>query len=83
MHGHFMGEAMPLAALMLLGTGLAMSFGHCLGMCGPLVGSLAAGAREDANPRQPWPVHVLSTGMEISPFPEMSDRGRSCPLKWR
>ncbi len=33
---------MPLDALMLLGAGLAMSLGHCLGMCGPLVGSLAA-----------------------------------------
>ena len=42
MAGHFMGEAMPLDALMLLGTGLAISLGHCLGMCGPLVGSLAA-----------------------------------------
>ena len=42
MAGHFMAEAMPLDALMLVGTGLAISLGHCLGMCGPLVGSLAA-----------------------------------------
>lgn len=45
MAGHFMGEAMPLDAAMLFGTGLAMSLGHCLGMCGPLVGSLAAAQR--------------------------------------
>ncbi len=41
-----MGEAMPLDALMLLGTGLAISLGHCLGMCGPLVGTLAAAQQQ-------------------------------------
>lgn len=45
MSGHLMGEAMPLDAVLLVGTGLAMSLGHCLGMCGPLVGSLAAAQR--------------------------------------
>ncbi len=50
MTGHLMGEAMPLDAMMLLGTGLAISLGHCLGMCGPLVGSLAA-AQQHRGPR--------------------------------
>ena len=40
-----MGASQPLDAVLLLGTGLAMSLGHCLGMCGPLVGSLAAAQR--------------------------------------
>ena len=34
-----------LVVLMLLGAGLAMSLGHCLGMCGPLVGGLAGAQR--------------------------------------
>lgn len=45
MAGHLMGEAMPFDALMLVGTGFALSLGHCLGMCGPLVASLAAAQR--------------------------------------
>ena len=42
---HFMGAARSLDALMLLGAGLAMSLGHCLGMCGPLVAGLAGAQR--------------------------------------
>lgn len=42
---HFMGAARSLDILMLLGAGLAMSLGHCLGMCGPLVGGLAGAQR--------------------------------------
>ena len=47
---HFMGAARSLDVLMLLGAGLAMSLGHCLGMCGPLVGGLA-GAQQAAGMR--------------------------------
>lgn len=43
--GHLMAEAIPLDAVMLFATGLTISLGHCLGMCGPLVGSLAAAQR--------------------------------------
>ena len=42
---HFMGAARSLDVLMLVGAGLAMSLGHCLGMCGPLVGALAGAQR--------------------------------------
>lgn len=42
---HFMGAARSLDVLMLLGAGLAMSLGHCIGMCGPLVGTLAGAQR--------------------------------------
>ena len=41
----FMGAARSLDVLMLVGAGLAMSLGHCLGMCGPLVGGLAGAQR--------------------------------------
>ena len=41
-----MGASQPLDAALLLGMGLAMSLGHCLGMCGPLVGSIAASQRQ-------------------------------------
>lgn len=41
----FMGAARSLDVLMLLGAGMAMSLGHCLGMCGPLVGGLAGAQR--------------------------------------
>ena len=44
--GHMMGASQPLDAALLLGMGLAMSFGHCLGMCGPLVASIAASQRQ-------------------------------------
>jgi sulfite exporter TauE/SafE len=40
-----MGAGQPLDAALLIGTGLAISLGHCLGMCGPLVASLAATQR--------------------------------------
>ena len=40
-----MGSGQPLDAALLVGTGLAMSLGHCLGMCGPLVASLAGAQR--------------------------------------
>jgi sulfite exporter TauE/SafE len=42
---NFMGAARSLDVLMLMGAGLAMSFGHCLGMCGPLVAGLAGAQR--------------------------------------
>jgi hypothetical protein len=31
-------ETLPLDIVLLAGTGLAISLGHCIGMCGPLVG---------------------------------------------
>lgn len=41
-----LGASQPLDAVLLIGTGLAISLGHCLGMCGPLVASLAASQRQ-------------------------------------
>ncbi len=35
----------PLEFAVVLGTGLAVSLGHCLGMCGPLVAAFGAGQR--------------------------------------
>lgn len=32
-------ETLPLDVVLLAGTGLAISLGHCIGMCGPLVGA--------------------------------------------
>lgn len=43
---HLMGAGQQLDVVLLVGAGLAMSLGHCLGMCGPLVGSLAGAQRE-------------------------------------
>jgi uncharacterized protein len=43
---HFMGAARSLDAAMLVTAGLAVSLGHCLGMCGPLVGALAGVQRQ-------------------------------------
>ena len=43
---HLMGAGQQLDVALLLGAGLAMSLGHCLGMCGPLVGGLAGAQRE-------------------------------------
>jgi sulfite exporter TauE/SafE len=40
-----MGAARSLDAVLLVSTGLAISLGHCLGMCGPLVGALAGAQR--------------------------------------
>lgn len=42
---HFMGAARSLDAVLLITTGLAVSLGHCLGMCGPLVGAIAGTQR--------------------------------------
>jgi sulfite exporter TauE/SafE len=45
--------AEPLHGLMLLTTGLTVSLGHCLGMCGPLVlGFSAAQRSRGASPRE-------------------------------
>jgi sulfite exporter TauE/SafE len=41
-----MGASQPFDAALLIGMGFAMSLGHCLGMCGPLVASLAASQRQ-------------------------------------
>jgi sulfite exporter TauE/SafE len=42
---HLMGAAGSLNVALLLLTGVAVSLGHCLGMCGPLVGALAGAQR--------------------------------------
>lgn len=42
---HFMGAARSLDVVLLVTTGLAVSLGHCLGMCGPLVGAIAGAQR--------------------------------------
>ncbi len=38
----------PLGLLVLLGTGLTISLGHCTGMCGPLVTGFSLTQRDDA-----------------------------------
>ncbi|MBU0741389.1 sulfite exporter TauE/SafE family protein [bacterium] len=41
-----MSEAtMPFEFVLLVGTGLAISLGHCIGMCGPLVGAVSVAQR--------------------------------------
>jgi sulfite exporter TauE/SafE len=43
-----MSEAtMPFEFVLLAGTGLAISLGHCIGMCGPLVGAVSVSQRSD------------------------------------
>jgi len=52
-HPNLMAEAAPLDALLFLTTGFMISLGHCIGMCGPLVGafSLAQNSRGDHQDR--------------------------------
>ncbi len=38
---------MPFEFVLLVGTGLAISLGHCIGMCGPLVGAVSVAQRRD------------------------------------
>ncbi len=45
---------MEREALAMLAAGLAGGFGHCVGMCGPIVASLSVG-----NLRAGWPEHLL------------------------
>ena len=40
-HPGLMGDAVTLDALLFLSTGFFMSLGHCVGMCGPLIGAYA------------------------------------------
>jgi sulfite exporter TauE/SafE len=40
----------PLQGLVLLGTGVTMSVGHCVGMCGPILGAYAAAQRTGVPP---------------------------------
>jgi len=39
--------AMPFTFALLAGTGVAISLGHCVGMCGPLVGAVSVSQRAD------------------------------------
>ncbi len=48
-------EALPFTYALLFGTGLAMSLGHCIGMCGPLVGAVSMAQRSDG----PRPLTLL------------------------
>jgi hypothetical protein len=41
----------PVSIALLFGTGVAMSLGHCIGMCGPLVSAFAVAQREGDRPR--------------------------------
>ena len=41
----------PVSLALLLGTGVAMSLGHCIGMCGPLVSAFALAQREPGRHR--------------------------------
>lgn len=43
---HALMPGQPLDAALLFGAGLGISLGHCLGMCGPLVGAIAAQQRQ-------------------------------------
>lgn len=45
------GPANLLALSLLFGTGIAISFGHCLGMCGPIVAAFTLAQRERATSR--------------------------------
>lgn len=38
---------MPFTFALLAGTGIAISLGHCVGMCGPLVGAVSVSQRAD------------------------------------
>jgi len=44
---HLMAEAIPLDALLFFTTGFTISLGHCVGMCGPLVGAYSLSQREE------------------------------------
>lgn len=48
-HPGLMAEAPALDGLLYFTTGLVMSLGHCLGMCGPLLGAVAL-AQKPARP---------------------------------
>jgi hypothetical protein len=41
----------PVSLALLFGTGAAMSLGHCIGMCGPLVSAFALAQRDAGAPR--------------------------------
>ena len=41
----------PVSLALLFGTGVAMSLGHCIGMCGPLVTAFAMAQRDDGSRR--------------------------------
>ena len=41
----------PVSIALLFGTGVAMSLGHCIGMCGPLVSAFALAQRDADRPR--------------------------------
>ena len=44
-----MAEAAPLDALLFFSTGFMISLGHCIGMCGPLVGAYSLAQREQGH----------------------------------
>lgn len=50
-HPALMGETATLDALLFLTTGFFMSLGHCVGMCGPLIGAYAAAQSDDQQHR--------------------------------
>jgi len=41
----------PVSLALLFGTGVAMSLGHCVGMCGPLVSAFSLAQRDPERPR--------------------------------
>ena len=41
----------PVSIALLFGTGVAMSLGHCIGMCGPLVTAFTMAQRQPGRPR--------------------------------
>jgi len=54
----------PVSIALLFGTGVAMSLGHCIGMCGPLVSAFAVAQRDGDSPRLllAGPLLVYQTG---------------------
>lgn len=54
------GGIAPFSLALLFGTGLLMSVGHCLGMCGPIVGAFAVAQKASGRSR---PSILFSTAL--------------------
>lgn len=62
------GSAEPVSLVLLFTTGLLMSLGHCIGMCGPIVTAFAVNQAEAGAPRWrlAWPLAVFQAGRVAS-----------------
>ena len=54
--------------LLALGTGLLGGFGHCGGMCGPLVGAVSLAAAPVVGPRGSLRVHLLYNAGRVTTY---------------